>query len=58
MTVFAGFASPRMFARWRPTGPGPKEVVRVERADPRAVLEQTLAAVERLIPGPAFHSVF
>ena len=52
LTVFAGFASPRMFARWRPTGPGPKEVVRVERSEPRAVLEQTLSAVERLIPGP------
>ena len=48
VTVFAGFASPRMFARWYPTGPGPKEVVRVERADPGAVLEQTLAAVSRL----------
>ena len=48
VTVFAGFASPRMFARWYPTGPGPKEVVRVERADPGAVLEQTLAAVNRL----------
>jgi len=58
VTVFAGFASPRMFARWRPTGPGPKEVVRAERSEPREVLEQTLSAVERLIPGPAFHSVF
>jgi ADP-heptose:LPS heptosyltransferase len=53
VTVFAGFASPRMFARWYPTGPGPKEVVRVERADPGAVLERTLAAVNRLVPGPA-----
>jgi ADP-heptose:LPS heptosyltransferase len=50
VTVFAGFASPRMFARWYPTGPGPKEVVRVERADPGEVLEQTLAAVSRLVP--------
>jgi ADP-heptose:LPS heptosyltransferase len=48
VTVFAGFASPRMFARWSPTGPGPKEVVRVERADPGNVLEQTLASVNRL----------
>jgi ADP-heptose:LPS heptosyltransferase len=52
VTVFAGFASPRMFARWYPTGPGPKEVIRVDRADPPAVLEQTLAAIDRLIPGP------
>ena len=53
VTVFAGFASPRMFARWYPTGPGPKEVIRVDRADPQAVLEKTLAAVDRLIPGRA-----
>jgi ADP-heptose:LPS heptosyltransferase len=53
VTVFAGFASPRMFARWYPTGPGPKEVVRVERADPAEVLDRTLAAVHRLVPGPA-----
>ncbi len=52
VTVFAGFASPRMFARWYPTGPGPKEVVRVERANPGAVLEQTLAAAGRLLSGP------
>ena len=51
VTVFAGFASPRMFARWSPTGPGPKEVIRVDTACPRAVLEQTLAAIGRLIPG-------
>ncbi len=48
VSVFAGFASPRMFARWRPTGPGPVEVVRVDRPDPAAVLEETLAAVNRL----------
>jgi ADP-heptose:LPS heptosyltransferase len=53
VTVFAGFASPRMFVRWSPTGPGPKEVIRVDRAAPRAVLEQTLAAIDRLMPGPA-----
>ena len=52
VTVFAGFASPRMFARWYPTGPGPKEVIRVDHADPPAVLERTLAAIDRLIPGP------
>ncbi len=53
VTVFAGFASQRMFARWYPTGPGPKEVIRVDHADPGAVLQQTLAAIDRLIPGPA-----
>jgi ADP-heptose:LPS heptosyltransferase len=50
VTIFAGFASPRMFARWSPTGPGPKEVIRVDTASPRAVLEQTLAAIDRLLP--------
>ena len=50
VTVFAGFASPRMFARWSPTGPGPKEVIRVDPGSPRAVLEQTLAAIDRLLP--------
>jgi ADP-heptose:LPS heptosyltransferase len=53
VTVFAGFVSPRMFTRWYPTGPGPKEVIRVDRSEPQTVLEQTLAAVDRLIPGLA-----
>jgi ADP-heptose:LPS heptosyltransferase len=48
VSIFAGFASPRMFDRWRPTGTGPIEVVRVEEADPREVLCRTLAAIERL----------
>ena len=50
VTVFAGFSSPRMFARWSPTGPGAKEVIRVDTASPREVLEQTLAAIDRLLP--------
>ncbi len=53
VSVFAGFPSPRMLARWTPTGPGPIEIVRVDHPDPRAVLEKTVAAVDRLIPGPA-----
>jgi ADP-heptose:LPS heptosyltransferase len=48
VSVFAGFASPRMFARWRPTGPGPIEVVRVENAESREVLARTLRAVDHL----------
>jgi len=52
VTVFAGFASARMFARWTPFGPGPKEVIRVDVPDPASVLDQTLRAVRRLIPGP------
>ena len=48
VSVFAGFPTPRMFARWRPSGPGPIEVVRVENAEPGEVLERTLRAVDRL----------
>jgi len=49
--VFAGYPCPRMFTRWRPTGRGPIEVVRVEDPDSPAVLEQTLAAVGRASAG-------
>ncbi len=49
-TVFAGFASARTLARWRPCGRGPVEVVRVDsQPDPREVLELTLKAVDRLM---------
>jgi len=37
-----------MFARWRPTGAGRIEVVRVENAEPGAVIEQVLRAIDRL----------
>jgi ADP-heptose:LPS heptosyltransferase len=49
VTVFAGFPSPRMLARWRPTGPGPIEVVRVDDPDPARVLAETLEAIDRLV---------
>jgi len=52
VTVFAGFPTPRMLARWTPTGSGPKEVVRVDQPDPHAVIERAIAAIDRLIPGP------
>jgi hypothetical protein len=45
VSVFGGFAAPRMFSRWRPTGPGRIEIVRVENSGPGAVLEQTLRAI-------------
>jgi ADP-heptose:LPS heptosyltransferase len=41
VSVFAGFPSPRMLARWRPSG----EVVRVENSDPNEVLSRTLQAI-------------
>jgi ADP-heptose:LPS heptosyltransferase len=53
VSVFAGFPSPRMFVRWRPTGAGPVEVVRVENTETAGVLERTLRAVDNLAkPAP------
>jgi ADP-heptose:LPS heptosyltransferase len=49
VSVFAGFPCLRMFERWRPTGRGPIEVIRVDQRDPEDVLERTLAAVDRLL---------
>ena len=48
VSVFAGFASQRMFARWKPTGRGRIEVVRVEDPDPARVLERTAHALDAL----------
>lgn len=49
VSVFAGFPSPRLWQRWRPTGRGPIEVVRVDRPDPAEVLERVDAAIGRLL---------
>ena len=48
VSIFAGFPTARMAARWRPTGPGPIEVVRVDDPDPKQVLEMAVQAIERL----------
>jgi ADP-heptose:LPS heptosyltransferase len=40
ISIFAGFPAPRMFHRWRPTGPGSIDVVRVEQPDTAAVIER------------------
>lgn len=48
VTIFAGFPTPRMAARWRPTGPGPIEVVLVDDPNPNQVLEMALQAIQRL----------
>ena len=45
VSIFAGFASERMFQRWRPTGPGPIKVVRADAGD---TLSTALAAVADL----------
>jgi len=47
--IFAGFPCARFFTRWRPTGAGPIEVVRVENPDPAVVLRQTLRAVRQAL---------
>lgn len=48
ITVFAGFPSPRMFHRWRPTGLD-ASVIRVDLPDPAAVLERVREALK--LPG-------
>jgi ADP-heptose:LPS heptosyltransferase len=48
VSIFAGFPTARMLERWRPTGPGPIEVVRVDNPDPNQVLEMALQAIQRL----------
>src|SRR5205823_4527965 len=44
VSVFTGFPTPRMFSRWRPTGPGPIEIVKVENETPEDTLSRTLRA--------------
>jgi ADP-heptose:LPS heptosyltransferase len=48
VSVFAGFAVPRMFDRWRPSGAGPIEVLRVDDQAPPAVLRSALDAIDRI----------
>ncbi len=48
VTVFAGFPAQRMFERWRPSGPGPMEVIKVDNPEPGQVLEITLSAIDKL----------
>jgi ADP-heptose:LPS heptosyltransferase len=45
VTIFAGFPSARMFARWRPTGEQ-ANVIRVDRPDSAAVLDQIRDVLE------------
>ncbi len=46
ISVFAGFPVPRMFERWRPSGPA-CEVIRVERPEPGAVLQAVAAGLAK-----------
>lgn len=43
ISVFAGYASDRMFQRWRPSGPGRISVLKVVDPDPHKTLEQFAA---------------
>ena len=51
--VFAGFGSPRMLERWRPTGPASSRVIAVdtinERANSRAILSDTLRHAKEML---------
>jgi ADP-heptose:LPS heptosyltransferase len=46
ISVFAGFPAPRMFDRWKPSGPR-CDVIRVDRPDAVAVLQQVTAALAK-----------
>ena len=48
VSIFAGAPSERFFARWRPTGEGTIEVVKVERPDGAQVLADALERLARL----------
>jgi ADP-heptose:LPS heptosyltransferase len=52
ISIFAGFASERMFQRWRPSGPAPIEVIRANvgqvdnlRADCQSALKKLTAGM-------------
>ena len=46
ISIFAGFPSPRMFARWRPVG-AQATVIRVDQPDPTQTLERVREALLR-----------
>ena len=48
VSVFAGYASPRMFWRWRPEGRGPYSVIQAAGSGPDNVLVEALSAAYRL----------
>ena len=47
ISIFAGFPVPRMFDRWRPTGPG-ANVIRVEQPDAARTLTRVKQALEQV----------
>jgi ADP-heptose:LPS heptosyltransferase len=44
--IFSGHVSERMFERWKPTGPGPRAILRGDRAD---ILDATRKAIDSLL---------
>jgi ADP-heptose:LPS heptosyltransferase len=48
ISIFAGFPDPRMFDRWRPTGPH-STVVRVDRPDPAWTMQQVDEALAKVL---------
>jgi ADP-heptose:LPS heptosyltransferase len=44
ISIFAGFPTPRMFHRWRPSGPH-STIIRVDQADPAKILAQVAYAL-------------
>ncbi len=49
LTLFKGFASDRMFARWQPTGPGPKQILKIAEA---ISISEVSGALDRLLKKP------
>jgi ADP-heptose:LPS heptosyltransferase len=49
ISIFAGFPVPRMFERWKPTGPT-CEVIRVDRPEPEAVLQKVSEVLAKRKP--------
>jgi ADP-heptose:LPS heptosyltransferase len=52
VSVFCGYASERMFARWKPSGDGVIQTVPVQESNRETALERTLAAI-RLVAAEA-----
>jgi hypothetical protein len=48
LSIFAGFASERMFHRWRPSGPGPIEVIRADVGQLDSLLADCQSALKKL----------
>jgi ADP-heptose:LPS heptosyltransferase len=51
LSIFAGFASPRMFARWRPWGKGKIEVIRVTGQTPAELVQQAAEFLSQPVKG-------